>query len=122
VTTHLVARPAYLDDHPDVIEGLLGGHLAATDYLNTGGADARRAVNDALEAATGKRLADKVIDAAWPHLSFTVDPIASSLAASARAAEALGLLDKVDLTGIYDLAPLNQLLAQRGGDQTVKGL
>ena len=45
---------------------------------------------------------------------FTLDPIASSLAKSAADAEDVGLLDPVDLEGIYDLTLLNEVLTDRG--------
>jgi len=34
VTTQLVVMSSYLTDHPDVINGLLKGQIAATDFLN----------------------------------------------------------------------------------------
>ena len=64
-----------------------------------------------------KEIPAAVLDAAWEHLTFTVDPIASSLQTSAREATELGLLDDVDLDGIYDLTLLNELL-----DDDVEGL
>ena len=33
--------------------------------------------------ATGKRIAEEVLTAAWANLEFTADPVASSLAGSA---------------------------------------
>ena len=61
-----------------------------------------------------------MLEAAWTHLTFTLDPISSSLKKSASDAEAAGLLKTVDLTGIYDLTLLNQVLASRG-QPAVKG-
>ena len=55
-----------------------------------------------------------MLDAAWENLTFTADPIASSLQKGAEDAEAVGLLDPVDLGGIYDLGPLNEVLQERG--------
>ena len=52
---------------------------------------------------------------------FTADPIASSLETSAKHAEEVGLLQPVDLKGIYDLTLLNELL-KADGKSTVKGL
>ena len=65
---------------------------------------------------TTSRLADETIAGAWENLEFTLDPIASSLQGSADDAEAVGLLDPVDLAdpGIYDLTLLNEVLAERG--------
>jgi len=47
-------------------------------------------------------------------LSFTVDPVAGSLKTSADDAIAVGLLDPVDLAGIYDLTLLNDVLDAGG--------
>jgi NitT/TauT family transport system substrate-binding protein len=121
VTTQLIVRTEYLNAHPDVIKQLLEGQVEATKFVNENGAEARKIVNDGIENLTGKRITDAVIDAAWPNLTFTTDPIASSLAKSAKSAEAVGLLDPVDLDGIYDLKLLNEVL-RADGDRAVSGL
>ena len=64
--------------------------------------------------ATLFQAAHEVLAAAWPNLTFTVDPIASSLTSSAEEATELGLLDETDLTGIYDLTLLNEVLQAAG--------
>ena len=114
VTTHLVVRTAFLDEHPDVVRGLIEGLAAAVDLIDTDAAQAKALTNQGIEEISGKALGQAVLDAAWENLHFTLDPIASSLQTSAEDAEAAGLLDPVDLTGIYDLALLNEVLAARG--------
>ena len=51
------------------------------------------------------------------YITFTNDPIASSLATDAQHAVAVGLLKPVNLSGIYDLGPLNNLLKTDGQPQ-----
>ena len=52
------------------------------------------------------------------YITFTNDPIASSLATDAQHAVAVGLLKPVkNLSGIYDLGPLNNLLKADGQPQ-----
>ena len=114
VTTQLVVRTAFLKDHPDVVKRLLEGQVAANDYVNQNPADAQKAANDQIEKITQKRLSDAVVAASWQNLTFTNDPIASSLQKSADDAVSLGLLQKPDLTGIYDLSLLNQVLKVQG--------
>jgi NitT/TauT family transport system substrate-binding protein len=122
VTTQLVVRTKYLEEHPDVLKALLEGDLEADAYLHDHTEEAKKVVNGGIKKATGKSLADAVLDAAWKNLAFTVDPVATSLAKSASDAYALGLLKrKPDLTGIYDLAPLNALLTADGREE-VRGL
>jgi NitT/TauT family transport system substrate-binding protein len=89
--------------------------------VNDNPVEAKKASNDGIESLTGKRLPQQVIDTSWENLTFTTDPVASSLAKSAEDAEAVGLLDPVDLDGIYDLKLLNEVLSD-GGLDAVKGL
>ena len=71
--------------------------------------------NDLINKITGKPLKPEVISTAWPNLTFTDDPVASSLLTSAKNAEAVGLLKPVDnLAGIYDLSILNEILTAAG--------
>ena len=114
VTTHLIVATKFLDAHPDVVKQLLEGHLAALDYIGSDPAGAQAAVNAQIEKITQKKMKDEVLAASWKNLTFTADPIASSLKQSAANAEAVGLLDPVDLTGIYSLDLLNELLAAAG--------
>jgi NitT/TauT family transport system substrate-binding protein len=88
--------------------------VAANAYVNANPAEAQKIANDQIEQLTTKRLKDGVMTSAWSNLTFTNDPVASSLAKSAADANALGLLDKVDLKGIYDLGLLNEVLAEAG--------
>ncbi|WP_326552351.1 ABC transporter substrate-binding protein [Micromonospora sp. NBC_01813] len=120
VTTHLIVSKEFLTANPDVVRNLLAGHLAAIDYLATEPAAAATVANDHLEALTGNRLTDEILTASIDNLTFTVDPIASSLYGSAEHAQDAGLLDPVDLTGIYHLDLLNELLTA-AGKPTVNG-
>ena len=104
VTTHLIVRKEFLDEHPDVVQQLVEGQVAAIDFIDDepqggGGRWSRQGI----ETATGKPIAPELVTASFDNLTFTNDPIASSLQKSAKDAEAVGLLDPVDLKGIYDL-------------------
>jgi len=114
VTTQIIVRTAFLDEHPDVVQAILAGHLAALDAIAKDPAGSQKAANDAIEAATQKRLSDKVIAAAWGNLEFTSDPVSSSLAKVAQDAEDVGVLKDVKLDGIYSLDLLNGLLTAQG--------
>jgi NitT/TauT family transport system substrate-binding protein len=119
VTTHLVVRTEYLEDHPDVVTRLLRGHVDATAFVNEHPAAAQRLANDAIESATGTRIHDDVLAQAWGHLSFTVDPLVTSLQEVADDAAAVGFLDPSDLSGIYDLHLLQAVLRERGAEPLV---
>ena len=121
VTTHLIVRTDYLQAHPQIVRALLAGVIEANDLVNGDPAKAQALTNQGIQKVTSKTIADKVIAAAWPNLTFTVDPVAASLKASADHATKVGLLQPVDLTGIYDLTLLNDLL-KAAGRAPVSGL
>jgi NitT/TauT family transport system substrate-binding protein len=114
VTTHVVVRTQFLEQHPELVAAVLRAHVRAVDFTNAEPATAREIVNAGIAKITGKPLPAAVIDGAWEKLSFTVDPIAASLRKSAEDATAVGLLDPVKLDGIYALGPLNEILAAAG--------
>jgi NitT/TauT family transport system substrate-binding protein len=121
VTTHLLAGTEFLERNPQLVRRFLDGHLAALDAIAADPEAAQAKVLDAIEAISGVRLPEDLVAAAWENMTFTWDPIASSLATKAASATEVGLLEPVDLEGIYDLRILNQLLAERG-EQEVTGL
>jgi NitT/TauT family transport system substrate-binding protein len=114
VTTHLIVRTEFLAQHPDVVKRLLEGHLAATDYVNANAAVAQATVIESIRQVTGSSLSPAIVAGAWANLTFTLDPIATSLQASADDAQALGFLPSANLDGIYDLALLNEVLRAAG--------
>jgi len=121
VSTNLIVRTDFLKAHPKRVKALLEGLYLATEYVQSSPADAQKQSNDAVAELTGKKLAEGVVAAAWPHLEFTVDPLAASLRDSAGQAQKVGLLSRVNLGGLYDLALLNQVLIEHG-QTPVKGL
>ena len=121
VTTHLVVGAEFLESDPEAVENLLRGHIETVDWINENSEDAQAAAISHLESLTGGGLDPEVVASAFENVTFTVDPIAPSLQGGAEHAEAVGLLDPVDLDGIYVLDPLNGLLAEEGRDE-VAGL
>ncbi len=122
VTTHLMVAKKFLDANPEVVKRILEANIEAIDEVNADPAAAQTTVNAEIEKLTTKKIGTDLLAAAWKNLTFTPDPIASSLGKSAADAEALGLLkDPGDLSKLYDLTLLNELL-QAKGEQPVKGL
>ncbi len=121
VTTHVVVRTEYLEEHPDIVQAFLSGLIAAIAAIEADPAGAQQTVIGQIAAITGQDTSPEVIATSFANLHFTLDPIAASLEGSATDAEAVGLLDPVDLAGIHDLTLLDQLLEARG-DPPVSGL
>ena len=110
VTTVLMVTQSFLSAHPAIVADLLKANIQAINYIKANPSAAAAAANDQLAAYTGKPLKAKVLDPAFKEITFTVDPDAASLTEDARQAVSVGLLKPVDLTGIFDLGPLNALL------------
>src|SRR4051812_6880809 len=120
LTTTVIVRTAFMKDHPDVVRNFLKGHVEATDYVNQHPTEAQQAANTAIAQLTGKGLSPAVITAAWKNLTFTWDPLASTLRKEASDAQAVGLLKDVNLKGLVDVGPLNTVL-KADGKPTVTG-
>ncbi len=117
VTTNIVVSQSFLAAHPGVVTGLLKANIQAINFIHQNTSGAETAANAELTALTGKALKSSVLPLAFKQITFTSDPIASSLATDAKHAEAVGLLKPVNLNGIYDLGPLNALLKADGQAQ-----
>jgi NitT/TauT family transport system substrate-binding protein len=117
VSTLLMVTQSFLTAHPAIVADLLKANMQAIGFIKASPAAAQRAANDELAAYTGKALKAGIVAASFKEINFTVDPDAASLTADARQAQSVGLLKPVTLTGIFDLAPLNALLASAGQPQ-----
>ena len=117
VTTNLVVTQSFLKAHASVVSNLLKGHVEAVKYINANTSSAEAAANAELTTLLGKGLKSSALAASFKEITFTNDPIASSLATDAKHAVAVGLLQPVNLNGIYDLTPLNAVLKANGEPQ-----
>jgi len=115
-TTLVVVRKAFLDQHQDLVNKFLQAHVDTVQYILSNSASAKSIVNSEIKRITGKALASKELDLAYTNLNITYDPLSSSLLQSADRAYSLGFLgsSQPDLSGIYDLALLNQVLTSKG--------
>src|ERR671919_1156685 len=118
VTAHIIVRPEYLKDNPDVIKKLIAAHVNETQWINSNKEQAIKEFNIQLKKLTEKELPEDVLVESITRLEFTYDPIKESLFKSANDAYDLGFLAKGEarpnLNGIYDLALLDQVLSENG--------
>lgn len=118
VTTLVLVRAAFLEEHADVVERFLAGHVEAIGRI-ADDPTAAATVNDAIAEITGKALPDEVLLQAWEHLDFTYDPLVGTIERSAADAKEIGLLDDANVAGIADVTVLNRVL-QREGKEPVE--
>lgn len=111
VTTHLVSGVRFLTDHPHLLKKWIAAHVELTRWANANPDEAKRQLNEELRAETTKPLPQKTLDRAWQRLELTHDPVRGSLLKSANDAHRIGFLkQKPDLSRIYDLRLLNEVL------------
>jgi NitT/TauT family transport system substrate-binding protein len=114
VTTMLIVRTEFLNDHPDVVKNLIKGLSASIDLINSDPAKAADLVSAGIEKATSKAIPVDLVTKSFKSITFSLDPIASSLRTGAEHAVSLGLLDEADLNNIYDLKLVNEVLTDEG--------
>ncbi|WP_189841968.1 ABC transporter substrate-binding protein, partial [Streptomyces umbrinus] len=114
VITNIIVSQKFLAAHPDVVQAVLRGSVKTNTWINANPDKAKAAANAKLQELSGKPLPADVLDPAWKSIQFTDDPLASTLNTEADHAVKAGLLKKPKLDGIYDLAPLNNVLTAEG--------
>jgi len=116
VTTNLLVSSGYLSAHPDVIKNLVKGNVDSIRFIQENASQAAALANQELARLGGKSLDANVLRSAWSEITFSWDPVASSLVANARHEQSLGDIDAVpsNLTSIYKLSDLNSILRSIG--------
>ena len=114
VITNIIVSQKFLKEHPKAVEAVLKASVDTNKWINANPDEAKAAANAQLKADSGKALPADVLDPAWTSIRFTDDPLASTLSTEAEHAVKAGLLQKPDLSGIYDLTPLNKVLEAEG--------
>ncbi|HLI57820.1 MAG TPA: ABC transporter substrate-binding protein, partial [Actinomycetota bacterium] len=121
-TAVLVARTAYLNAQPGAIDDLLSGQVISDLVVSTETPQVQTDAADAIKTLTGVTMtpAEKLL--AWSRISFTNDPIGTSVDQDAVNAQKLGLIKSANISGIWDLGPLNSLLKAANPQATpIKG-
>ncbi|PSL56622.1 NitT/TauT family transport system substrate-binding protein [Saccharothrix carnea] len=114
-TTVLLVRAKFLQEHPQTVEALLRGHLAATDFAQNNKVEAKQIVNKALKDLTGKALGEPVLNRAFDNIELTVDPQAKSFPQLAEDAVTAGVAkEAADVAGLADFTLLNKVLSAAG--------
>lgn len=116
ITTLVVVSTKFLNAHPDLVKKFLEAHVDTVKFVQEKPDEAKAIANKEIERLTTKGLPDKVIDAAFKNVDFTYEPLASTLYTGADFAFDLGFLgeEKPDLSGLYDVNLLNEVLKAKG--------
>ena len=116
ITAHLVVSTKFLQAHPDVVKKWLRAHVELTDWIEGHPSEAKRLLNQQIQRETGKALPSQVLDDAYGRMRPTYDPLRGSLMSAAKSAFDAGFLGRQmpDLSGMYELSLVNQVLAEKG--------
>jgi NitT/TauT family transport system substrate-binding protein len=114
VTTLLMVTQSFLSAHPTIVADLLTANMEAVNLIKSSPTAAEAAAGAEYASLAGKALKASLVAASFKEITFTLDPDSSSLTADAKQAVGLDLLKPVNLTGIFDLTPLNTLLTAAG--------
>ncbi|MGA2696833.1 MAG: ABC transporter substrate-binding protein [Terriglobales bacterium] len=116
VITNLIVSQKFLAQHPDLVKTWLGANVDLTDWINKHTDESKTLLNQQVQKETGKALAASILNEAFGRIQPTYDPLRATLFKSARDAFSEGFLGKQmpDLSGIYDLTLLNQVLTAKG--------
>jgi NitT/TauT family transport system substrate-binding protein len=116
VTSHLIVRTQFLKEHPDLVKDWIRAHVEVTEWIGGHLPEAKKLLNMQIKKETGKPLADALLDDAFGRMTVTYDPLRSSLMTAAKSAFDAGFLGRQmpDLSSLYDLSLLNQVLSEKG--------
>lgn len=111
----LVVNTKFLKAHPDLVKNWIRAHIELTDWINVHPAEAKKLLNEQIRRETNKALPDDVLEEAFSRLQVTYDPLHAALNTAAQQAFEDGFLGRQmpDLSGLYDLTILNQVLAEK---------
>ncbi len=112
----LVVNTKFLNAHRDVVKNWIRANVELTEWINGHKDESKKLLNQQIQSETGKALQPVVLDEAFSRLQITYDPLHAALTTAAQQAFDGGFLgrQKPDLSGLYDLSLLNQVLAEKG--------
>ena len=115
-TAHIIARTDYIENNPDIIKKLLEAHIDMTSWINDNTDEALQIFNTELNKLTQQTIPEDELREGVSRIEFTYDPIKESLFKAADDAFDIGFLGKSrpDLSEIYDLKILNEVLREMG--------
>ena len=85
-----------------------------TRWIGLNSAEAKVLIGQEIEKLTGKPVPPEVLDGALKRITFTVDPLVSTILQQAEYAHTAGFLkEKPDLADLLDLTLLEEVLRSR---------
>jgi NitT/TauT family transport system substrate-binding protein len=113
-TTVLIVNQKFAADHPETVKALLAGHAESVAWLNEApAAEKATVINSALQESAGAALAEDVLARSLANITFTLDPLAGSYPRLLADGVEAGTTKQADITGLFDLRPVNGVSATK---------
>ena len=110
-TTSVLVSQEYAQRCAEQMRAFMDAHVEAISWLHDHGEDAAATLNSTIRKLSGKKLKPKVIRRSLKELTFTADPLASTLSQVASDTYDVGALNvRPDLAGFLDLTDVNASL------------
>ena len=111
----LVVNTKFYNEHSDLVKNWIRANVDLTDWINAHKDEAKKLLNDQIQKETGKALAPVILDEAFSRMQVTYDPLHTALNTAAQQAFENGSLGRTmpDLSHLYDLKLLNEVLAEK---------
>jgi sulfonate transport system substrate-binding protein len=114
-TAVLVVRREYLRNRPEVVKKLLAAHVEATQRLNADPEASARLISEEIKRETSAAMPLPIVRSALRRVEFSWEPLPQALAKAAADAFRVGFLPAdPDLSGIWELRPLREVLREKG--------
>src|SRR5580700_8551007 len=82
----LLVNTKFLKNHADLVKNWIRAEVELTDWINAHPVEAKKLLNQQIQAETGKALAPSVLDEAYTRMQVTYDPLHSALSTAAQQA------------------------------------
>lgn len=120
-TTVVITTPEFLQKHPDVVEKMLGVHVAWTDKLKSDANAQLPQLEAGLFKLTNKALPPGVLAASIKTTDFTEDPLPHTFTKFAQWSYDLEIFkEKADPTAMFDTAILKKVRASGPASATTQ--
>lgn len=114
-TAIVIVSSKFLKEHPDIVHRWLQAHVELTQRIVKEPERTKEMVNIEIKELTGKDLPKTILDEAFTRIISTYDPAKSSVCDFVDIAFNAGYLkEKVDITPIFVLEDLNEILEEKG--------
>lgn len=111
----LIVNTKFMNAHPDLVKNWIRANVDVTDWISSHQTEAKKLLNEQIQRETNKALPADVLDEAFSRMQVTYDPLHTALNSAAQQAFEDGFFGRQmpDLSKLYDLTLLNQVLAEK---------